>query len=612
MIKLRILVAYLVLGMASLCWLPCTTSQALEEETVVATTTTTTTIKSSSLRRYDSSSSSSSSSSSNDISKSDSSDTSQDSSDNHQKEEDTNQNNPALSSCNKATTQTSCFQKHDDATGQACAWCEAGAVPSECVSQEQAALLLSAVFECSTPSIFKFQPHRRHSLSVTARRRASQDRADDFCDGSSVSRSGYMDISGSEYDQNGEDKHLFYWMFEKRHLKPDETAPFILWLTGGPGCSSTMALLTENGPCTVNADGTGTTVNPYSWTETAHVLWLDQPAGVGFSYGAETDTNEQMIAEDVYYFLQAFVQTFSQYQASPLFIVGESYAGHYVPAIAHRIQEGNTAARIQNAGYDHEGDALIDLNLAGLAIGNGLTSPQVQYPYYPEMGVHNSHGITIFDDATYQTMKAVVPKCTGLIQECNAGDGFVNELACQSAFLLCNVGLTSPYQATGLNPYDIRIPCEVPPLCYDQSNIEQWLNLPSTKQALGVDPKHSHSWDTCNFGINMKFHSDWMHDFSKDVAELLDAGYPALIYAGDVDFICNYMGNQAWTFGLDWSGGDKYRAADLHDWNSGQGQARSYGGLTFLQVYDAGHMVPMDQPAVALEMMANFVHGGDF
>ena len=78
-------------------------------------------------------------------------------------------------------------------------------------------------------------------------------------------------------------------MFEKRanegeeeekakddHDEDGDEIPFVVWLTGGPGCSSTLALLTENGPCKVNDDGKSTTVNPYSWTEAAHVLWLDQ------------------------------------------------------------------------------------------------------------------------------------------------------------------------------------------------------------------------------------------------------------------------------------------------------------------------------------------------
>ena len=92
-------------------------------------------------------------------------------------------------------------------------------------------------------------------------------------------------------------------------------------------------------------------------------------------------------------------------------------------------------------------------------------------------------------------------------------------------------------------------------------------------------------------GINMSFHVDWMKNFAPYVADLLNADIPALIYAGDLDFICNYMGNRAWTLKLDWKHKDEFNAAEEHDWNDGAGLARTAGGLTFLQVYDAGHMV---------------------
>ena len=164
---------------------------------------------------------------------------------------------------------------------------------------------------------------------------------------------------------------------------------------------------------------------------------------------------------------------------------------------------------------------------------------------------------------------------------------------------------------TGLNPYDIRKQCEVPPLCYDFSFVQAWLNRKETKLALHVDAEHSHSWSSCNFGINMKFHTDWMKDFSHYVADLLNDGIPALIYAGDVDFICNYMGSRAWTLALDWNGSDAFQAASEHDWK-GAGLARTAQGLTYLQVYDAGHMVPTDQPEVSLDMIANFLQGGAF
>ena len=331
------------------------------------------------------------------------------------------------------------------------------------------------------------------------------------------------------------------------------------------------------------------------------MLWLDQPAGVGFSYGQETDTNEKMVSEDAYYFLQAFFQTYPQYQSSPLYIVGESYGGHYAPAIAHRVWKGNKA----NA------EKTIPLKLSGIGIGNGLTDPEHQYPAYVDFAENNSHGIHFLPDEAVAAMKEVVPHCVSMIHQCNAGESMIDNFACQTAFLVCNSGLTSPYQMTGLNPYDIRKQCDVRPLCYDFSHIRKWLNKEETKQALSVDESHSHSWNSCNFGINMKFHTDWMKDFSGYVADMLNDGIPALIYAGDVDFICNYMGNRAWTLALDWDHAEEFNAAQEHEWK-GVGKARTASGLTFLQVYDAGHMVPSDQPDVALDMISNFLQGGEF
>lgn len=75
------------------------------------------------------------------------------------------------------------------------------------------------------------------------------------------------------------------------------------------------------------------------------------------------------------------------------------------------------------------------------------------------MAYNNSHGIKTVGEDTYNAMKSTVPKCVSLIEKCNAGDSFINNFACQSAFVVCNMGLTSPYQMTGLNPYDIRKPC---------------------------------------------------------------------------------------------------------------------------------------------------------
>lgn len=106
--------------------------------------------------------------------------------------------------------------------------------------------------------------------------------------------------------------------------------------------------------------------------------------------------------------------------------------GHYVPAISHRIFTGNQEQK----------DNTIALSLSGFSIGNGLTNPEEQYPWYPEMVWNNSHHIQVVSEDVYDTMKSVVPHCTSLIHKCNSGDGMINTFACQSAFVLCNMGLT--------------------------------------------------------------------------------------------------------------------------------------------------------------------------
>lgn len=560
------------------------------------------------------------------------------------------QQNPRVRIDNiRAIEESSCmqFQMEDECNGSVdddgvqCVWCKCSAIPSECLNVNQSQKVPAGVFDCASPTeIVKDIPqgkkitHMISSSDVTSDssvydgsmfQYSLRDDAVDgsLCDPSSKSLSGYIDVTGSKYDTNGENKHLFYWFFEKRtisqladnqedkqQIQDPKDIPIILWLTGGPGCSSTLALLFENGPCKVNEDGLGTTPNPYSWTETAHVLWLDQPAGVGFSYGKENDYNEEMISEDAYYFLQEFFKEHPEYSENPLNIVGESYGGHYAPAVAHKVWMKNKALK--------ESSGLKRINLAGLAVGNGLTNPIEQYKWYPEMAVHNSHGIKVLSDDIYQGMKDNVPRCVSLIEKCNEGDSIVNRFACQTAFILCNTAETTPYQMTGLNPYDIRKKCEKIPLCYDFSYIENWLNLDSTKKALHVT-EESNTWTSCNMGINLKFHTDWMKDFSPFVADLLNDGIPALIYAGDVDYICNYLGNRAWTLTLEWSHKDEFNAAPDHEWGSNEstqmgtaGLAKSSNGFTFIQIYDAGHMVPTDQPKVALDMIRTFVSGGEF
>ena len=152
------------------------------------------------------------------------------------------------------------------------------------------------------------------------------------CSDPAAQEAGYFDASTSS-------KHYFYYLAASRNDPAND--PVVLWLTGGPGCSSLLAAFTENGPCLVPETGpnAGKAVfNPYGWNSNATVIWLDQPAGVGFSYGPETDKDEADVGVDGYAFLQAFFKAHPALQSRPFFVFGESYGGasnahHSVPAV---------------------------------------------------------------------------------------------------------------------------------------------------------------------------------------------------------------------------------------------------------------------------------------
>jgi hypothetical protein len=74
-----------------------------------------------------------------------------------------------------------------------------------------------------------------------------------------------------------------FFMFAEASARAPSSAPLVVWFTGGPGCSSLMAQFQENGPFAVNSPGV-VTLNPWAWNRVANVLWIESPAGVGFSY----------------------------------------------------------------------------------------------------------------------------------------------------------------------------------------------------------------------------------------------------------------------------------------------------------------------------------------
>ncbi|ODV94998.1 hypothetical protein PACTADRAFT_76586 [Pachysolen tannophilus NRRL Y-2460] len=401
--------------------------------------------------------------------------------------------------------------------------------------------------------------------------------------------SGYLDIK----DQ---DKHFFYWFFESRNDPKND--PLILWLNGGPGCSSMTGLFFELGSSTIDAE-IKPQFNPYSWNSNASVIFLEQPVGVGYSYagsGSSKIGTTTAASRDVYVFLELFFQKFPEFLNNKFHIAGESYAGHYIPGIASEII--NHADR--------------SFQLSSVLIGNGITDSLIQYKYYQPMACGEGGYKQVISDEDCENLEEVYPRCARLIQSCYNTESV---FACVPANIYCESKIMSPYDKTGLNVYDIRKKCdENSDGCYaDMDYSTQFLNKPEVMEALGAEVE---KYVSCDESVFRDFFltGDEMKPFQGYVAEILEKNVPVLLYAGDKDYICNWLGNHAWSDALEWSGHDEYLAKSLQPWytldnNTFAGEVKSYGNFTFLRVFDAGHMVPHDQPENSLDMVNRWING---
>lgn len=398
------------------------------------------------------------------------------------------------------------------------------------------------------------------------------------------------------FDINENDKHLFFWFFESRNDPAND--PIILWLNGGPGCSSMTGLFFELGPSSINGTTLKPIFNPYSWNSNASIIFLEQPVGVGYSYAEEsTVSSTQQAAEDVLAFLQLFFAKFIKLASNDFHIAGESYAGHYIPNIASVIV--------------NEENKIFDLT--SVMIGNGITDALIQYYYYIPMACNATESgyKQLISDGECDDLETIYPRCAALIKSCYRSR---SSLTCLPANLYCE-RMMQPFEKTGLNYYDIRKPC-LGDGCYPEMDaIDAYLNQPEVMTALGSEVKSYVGCDNQVFR-NFILSGDEPKPFQQFVAEILELDIPVLLYAGDKDYICNWLGNKGWSSELEWSGKDSFNKAEVVDWYSKidgayAGTAQSNGLLTFLRVFDAGHMVPFDQPSNSLDMVNRWI-SGDF
>ncbi|KAJ6788445.1 hypothetical protein PWT90_06555 [Aphanocladium album] len=387
-------------------------------------------------------------------------------------------------------------------------------------------------------------------------------------------------------DDNTNDKHLFFWFFESRNDPAKD--PVVLWLNGGPGCSSMAGLFTELGPATIPNRDLKPVRNDYAWNNNASVIFLDQPVNTGFSYSSKNVGTSVASAKDIYSLLTFFFKQYPQYAQQDFHISGESYAGHYIPVTANEI-------------LSH---ANRNINLKSILVGNGMTEPLTQYNYYRPMACGEGGHDSVLSPSHCQSMDNALPECERRIKACYDTE---NDQTCQSATNYCNGNVLGEYRYSGRDNYDIRIRDGEGTPDY----VSDFLASSNTKKILGVE----RDWSQCDSGVYSAFSrtGDWMKPIHRVVPGLL-AQIPVLIYAGDADYICNWLGNRAWTKALDWPGKAAFNKAATVPLKLGGG-GKEYGQIThsgrfsFMRIYDAGHFVPGDQPQSSSDFFNRWISG---
>ncbi|KDP38717.1 hypothetical protein JCGZ_04070 [Jatropha curcas] len=405
--------------------------------------------------------------------------------------------------------------------------------------------------------------------------------------------SGYVTVN----EESG--RALFYWFIEA--VEDPASKPLVLWLNGGPGCSSIgFGEAEEIGPFHIHADGKTLYLNPYSWNQVANILFIDSPVGVGFSYSNTSsdlvNNGDKRTAADSLIFLLKWVERFPQYKGRDFYITGESYAGHYVPQLSQAIVRYNQATKRKA------------INLRGYMVGNALTDD-----YHDHLGVFEfMWAAGLISDQTYKKLNLLCDfqsfvhssdACGAILEVADKELGDIDHYSiftppCTTNSSGSNRLLKKRHRVGHVSKkYD---PCT-------EAHSTVYFNLPEVQKALHVSPEFLPSkWETCSDLVNENW-KDSPRTVLNIYHELIHSGLRIWMFSGDTDAVIPVTSTR---YSI-----DALKLPTTKPWHAwyddGQvgGWTQEYAGLNFVVVRGAGHEVPLHRPKLALALIKTFLSG---
>lgn len=344
-----------------------------------------------------------------------------------------------------------------------------------------------------------------------------------------------------------------------------------------------VGMMLENGPFTISFSADSSkkyllNYNPYSWNNVSNILFVEQPLRTGYSFAADGSraiTTEKQVAADFRGFLLSFLEVFTEFKNGNLYITGESYAGVYIPAIADHL------LRIQRDQNSLE--PFLALNMAGVAIGNGVLDSIFQEPSYAEYAY--THGLIPL--GAKRKLDADWVQC---LEDVERSGKPVN----RGSFTRCNLVSKVLEAAGGPNEYNTATFVSYDAKFTKGSAFDAFFQDPEVQTAIHVrgynlpgvtvlpegtnldgdgagSGAHYYAppmgWQSCNNDINDKMNADHPTTLVPTLQHLANQGVRVLLYSGEFDLICNTLGTlhtleaNRWR-GRSWDTAERCGAAD--------------------------------------------------
>ncbi|KAF6165042.1 hypothetical protein GIB67_000626 [Kingdonia uniflora] len=415
----------------------------------------------------------------------------------------------------------------------------------------------------------------------------------------------FQQFSGYVTVDKAAGRALFYWLTEA--AVPDPISkPLVIWLNGGPGCSSVAYGASEEiGPFRLNRNGSGLCLNKFSWNSNANLLFLETPAGVGFSYSNRSsdlfNAGDQTTAKDSLEFLIGWLNRFPRYKNREVYLTGESYAGHYVPQLAREIMLHNTRAK-------HP------INLRGIMVGNAVTDN-----YYDNIGTVTywwSHAM--ISDKTYnQLLNTCDFRAQKNSNECETAYSYAmdQEFGNIDQYNIYALPCNKSDGSSTIIRQSLRLPHRPRQMIrqisgYDpctEKHAEVYYNRPDVQRALHANvTKIPYKWTACSDTLNRNW-NDTAVSILPIYKEMIASGLRIWVFSGDVDSVVPVTATR---FSL-----GRLKLATKIPWypwyvkKQVGGWTEVYEGLTFATVRGAGHEVPLFKPREALQLFKSFLSG---